>query len=194
MMSKIKVLQIESAQGFELGINSGSHYPYCTGRDITPHQILADCAVPYGINPKIIVTMRTFPIRVGDQYDKDGNKVGTSGPVYNDQEELNWADIGIPEEKTTVTGKVRRIFTWSNLNLVRMIQTVNPDFMFLNFVNYLQEDEIEKFIFNIGTIWGINLGIRPTEAIDRIRWSGYGARDIDVKAHFPETDRLLIGR
>src|SRR5207249_4681625 len=114
--------QIESAQGLELSVGVGSHYPYTTSRDITPMQVLADTLVHPRHLCTIIATMRTFPIRVGDQYTKKGKKVGTSGPVYPDQREIAFRDVGVPDERITVTGKVRRIFTWSNLNLKKVLQ------------------------------------------------------------------------
>lgn len=135
-----EILQIESAQGFELGINTGFSYPYCTSRDVTPAQILSDCAVPMWVDPEIWVTMRVHPIRVGHQYDKQGRKIGDSGPVYNDQQELDWADIEFAPapERTTVTNKIRRIFTFSEIGCRRMLNFVRPDHIFLNFVNYLE--------------------------------------------------------
>ncbi len=141
LLLKSNVLQIESAQGFELGINSGGWYPYCTSRDINIHQVLSDCGIPYCMGkPEIIVTMRTYPIRVGDAYDKGGRKIGTSGPVYDDQREVSWEELGVPFERTTVTKKVRRVFTWSDMNLDKVIKVLAPDHIFLNFVNYLDKD------------------------------------------------------
>jgi adenylosuccinate synthase len=138
-----RVLQIESAQGFELGLNQGYDYPHCTSRDVTPGQIMADCGIPHYITPKIIVSLRTFPIRVGHQFDDAGVQVGHSGPHYPDQEELTWGEgllAGIEPERTTVTNKVRRIFTFSYDSLRRMVRFVHPDHIFLNFTNYIDDD------------------------------------------------------
>ena len=141
LLLKSDVLQIESAQGLELGINSGGWYPYCTSRDINVHQVLSDCGVPYCMDkPEIIVTIRTFPIRVGDAFDKYGNKIGTSGPVYDDMVETSWKELGVEVERTTVTKKIRRVFTFSMLNLEKIIKILHPDGIFLNFVNYLDEN------------------------------------------------------
>lgn len=141
MLLKSKALQIESAQGLELGINSGGWYPYCTGRDVNVHQVLSDCGVPYCMEkPEVIVTMRTFPIRVGDAFDKYGNKVGTSGPVYEDMKETSWEELKLKEERTTVTKKIRRVFTFSMSNLDKVIKILHPDGIFLNFTNYLDNN------------------------------------------------------
>lgn len=140
LLMESSVLQIESAQGLELGINSGGWFPYCTSRDINVHQVLSDCAVPYKIKPEIIVSMRTFPIRVGDAFNMEGEKIGTSGPVYNDQEEISWESLGVKEERTTVTKKIRRVFTWSDENFEKVINILDPDAIFLNFVNYYEQN------------------------------------------------------
>lgn len=135
------VLQIESAQGLELSINHGSHYPFCTSRDITPEAILNDVGVPMRRLDEIYVAMRTFPIRVGNEY-KDGKEVGNSGPVYPDMDELTWKQVSAYvgeelEERTTVTNKVRRVFTWSDTQFERMLDIVGPCQIFINFMNYL---------------------------------------------------------
>ncbi|MDD4352635.1 MAG: adenylosuccinate synthetase [Candidatus Gracilibacteria bacterium] len=178
LLLKSDLLQIESAQGLELGINSGGWYPYCTSRDINVHQILSDCGVPYCMDhPEIIVTMRTFPIRVGDAYDKGGEKVGTSGPVYDDQREISWEELGVPFERTTVTKKVRRVFTWSNKNLDKVLKVLCPNHIFLNFVNYLEDNpsfegkETMKFIKSIEDF---------AEYPSLVRWIGVGPKIKDV--------------
>lgn len=192
ILENTEVLQIESAQGLELGINSGSHYPYCTGRDITPAQVLSDCGLPHNIPLKVIATMRTFPIRVGDQYDDKGNKVGTSGPVYDDQKELTWDEMGLEAETTTVTGKIRRIFTWSHINFLHMLDAIRPDFVFLNFVNYLEDDtsfaspKVSAFIEKMGCVWQqdrVQAAVKDRytqDYINRVRFIGRGPREMDV--------------
>lgn len=137
-----RVLQIESAQGFELGLNQGFDYPHCTGRDVTPGQIMADCGVPHWVPVEVFVSLRTFPIRVGHQIE-GGVQVGHSGPCYGDQVELIWGEgllVGMTPELTTVTGKIRRIFTFSLDSYRRMVAFINPDHIFLNFTNYLEEN------------------------------------------------------
>jgi adenylosuccinate synthase len=184
------LLQIESAQGLELGINSGGWYPYCTSRDINVHQILSDCGIPYCMDrPEVIVSVRSYPIRVGNAFDKDGNMIGTSGPVYDDQREVTWEELGVPLERTTVTKKVRRVFTWSNKNLEKVIILLNPDKIFLNFLQYLKDDEpsfespiAKKFIKNIEDQqvrimlkwYGELLPLAP------VHWIGIGPKISDV--------------
>lgn len=188
LLIESKLLQIESAQGLELGINSGGWYPYCTSRDINIHQILSDCGIPYCMKkPEVIVSMRTYPIRVGNAFDKEGNQIGTSGPVYDDQREVTWEELGVPFERTTVTKKIRRVFTWSNKNLEKVITTLAPDAVFLNFVNYLEKEpsfdspETSKFIKNIEDYIHTMIEWQgapfPTASV---RWIGTGAKIKDV--------------
>lgn len=157
-MEKAKVLQIEGAQGFSLSIYHG-FYPYCTSRDVTPAQVMADCAVPWSIKPTIMGTLRTFPIRVADRYDKDGNKIGTSGPCYPDQEEISWESIGLKPELTTVTQLPRRIFTFSMDQLRDAMHHCSPDVLFLNFCNYLSHDEIADLTHKIFLVIGKRVDI-----------------------------------
>jgi adenylosuccinate synthase len=186
LMNEVDVLQIESAQGMELGPNSGGFYPYCTSRDINPFQILSDCGIPWSAMnpvPEVIVSMRTYPIRVGHAF-KEGVQIGSSGPVYHDQAETSWEKLGVKSETTTVTGKTRRVFTWSESNFRKMIKIIAPDYMFLNFCNYYEKNpefghgvtgarvkELEKFYLTVE-----QYGTTPF-----IRWIGCGPKISDVK-------------
>jgi adenylosuccinate synthase len=130
--------------------------------------------------PEVIVTMRTFPIRVGDAYDKYGNKVGTSGPVYDDQREVSWEQLGVPLERTTVTKKVRRVFTWSNKNLEKVVTMLAPDAIFLNFVNYLESNPSFESKETASFIDGIEAKAREIGHPVSVRWIGVGPKISDV--------------
>jgi adenylosuccinate synthase len=121
---------IEGAQGFSLGINSG-FYPFCTSRDTGPARFLSDCAVPHTLLRIVVGTARTYPIRVGN------TPGGFSGGGYFDQHELTWESLGLKPETTTVTGRERRIFSFSNQQILEAIQAFRPDCVFLNFCNYI---------------------------------------------------------
>lgn len=173
-------VQIESAQGLELGVNSGFSYPYCTCRDITPQQVLADVLWPYrGGIPQVILSMRTYPIRVGDQW-IDGEKVGTSGPVYPDQEELTWDQLGVPSETTTVTGKIRRVFSWSWMNAKKAGRIWRPDYVFLNFVNYLDKEAKNQHDMKPG-VWEFISKVEQAMK-SRVRWLGFGPRSSNISS------------
>lgn len=136
---------METSQGFDLGINSGLSYPYCTSREISIGQFLSDAQVHPKYLGDVYLTLRTYPIRVGAIKDGD-NVLGTSGSFYSDSIELTWEDLGFEPELTTVTKRVRRIATFSETQFKRTLHYIKPDYIFLNFVNYIKEEkELARF-------------------------------------------------
>lgn len=94
---------VEGTQGFALSLLHGPDYPFVTSRDTTA----AGFAMEVGLSPrlisKIIMVLRTFPIRVG----------GPSGPFPG---EISWDDIraisdapAVYPEYTSVTKRLRRV-------------------------------------------------------------------------------------
>ena len=115
----------EVSQGFALSVNSGTHYPHCTFRECTPQQAYADFNIKPDMVGDVYMNVRSFPIRVGNNYN-NGEMVGYSGDFMDDQVEMTWEEIGknaeMPEseisklaenERTTVTKKIRRVATQS---------------------------------------------------------------------------------
>ncbi|MFA5347068.1 MAG: adenylosuccinate synthetase [Methanoregula sp.] len=146
MHSHEKVLAI-CAQGHSLSLNFG-FWPYCTSRNTSPAQVIADAAISPLRVERIIGCFRTFPIRVSNRFDEKGHMIGFSGPCYSDQEELTWGQIGVPAELTSVSKKVRRVFSFSVNQLMESIQMNGTTDVFLGFINYLpagleQEDFID---------------------------------------------------
>lgn len=135
----------EMSQGFDLSLNHGYLYPYLTSRDITIGAAINSMGVPNYFITNIIGSVRTYPIRVGNVNN------GWSGPHYPDQTELTWKHITKEsgskeyiEEKTTVTKRVRRVFSFSGMQLNRFVQMNGPDELFLNFVQYLNINDQGK--------------------------------------------------
>lgn len=124
---------VEVSQGFSLGINSG-FYPKVTSRECTVMQAMADARMPPRFHATTYMVVRTFPIRVGNY---NGH---SSGGYYSDQEEITWADIGVAPELTTVTQRERRIFTFSEEQYAHAFEVNDPDFVFVNFLNYLPDE------------------------------------------------------
>lgn len=90
---------IEAAQGYGLGLHT-KYYPKTTSADCRAIDALADVGIsPWGATPRVWVVVRPYPIRVA----------GDSGPL---QGETTWAALGLAEERTTVTNKVRRVGGW----------------------------------------------------------------------------------
>lgn len=161
-MDKIKLLQIEGAQGFSLSMYHG-FYPYCTSRDCTLWQLLADCAVPTVKGSKIwsYGVARTYPIRVN-------NKTGYSGPAYFDQEEVKWETLGLEPELTTVTKLPRRLFTFSLEQIKQAVRMNSTDAIFLNFCNYdeVGAEGVKRQIESIGV---------------PVQWRGWGPAESDIR-------------
>lgn len=137
---------IEVPQGFDLSLNDGLSYPHCTSRSISVSQALADAGLhPAHLN-KVVATARSHPIRVGNLKDEDGKEIGNSGPCYWDQTELTWEQLHQQPELTTVTKRVRRVFTWSDVQYAKALTALRPDLMFCNFLNYYRDSAV-------GTVW-----------------------------------------
>lgn len=125
-------LFVEVAQGFSLGINS-EFYPKVTSRECTVMQAIADARIPPRLVTKTYMCIRTYPIRVGNV---DGH---SSGGWYDDQEEITWEQIGVKPELTTVTQRVRRVATFSDIQLWEAVRANDPDWVAINFLNYVPE-------------------------------------------------------
>lgn len=132
---------VEVPQGFDLSINHGFAYPYCTSRDCWIGSGLSDAGIHPSFLGETCAVVRTYPIRVGHIYDEFGNQVGDSGPFWPDSKELDWQrDFpDIEPERTTVTKRVRRIATWSDSQYETMLGMNRPSIVFLNFCNYLRD-------------------------------------------------------
>jgi adenylosuccinate synthase len=141
LINRADAVLIEGAQGFGLSMYHG-FYPYTTSRDVSVWQILADCGIPREKmgHLSVIGTARTYPIRVANRFDEKGTQVGYSGPVYDDQCEIKFEDIGQKTELTTVTKLPRRLFTFSAKQIRDAIRYNAPTSVFLNFVNYVKSE------------------------------------------------------
>lgn len=105
---------IEGTQGYGLGLHAG-HYPQCTSSDCRAIDFLAMAGVspwwPEVDEFGVWLAARVRPIRVA----------GNSGPMKG---ETDWQTLGLPEEYTTVTKKVRRVGEW-DADLVRRAVIAN---------------------------------------------------------------------
>lgn len=123
-----KNVLVEGTQGFGLSLYHGT-YPFVTSRDTTAANFLAEVGISPRLVDEIILVIRTYPIRVA----------GNSGPLPN---EISWGELSNRigkkvEERTTVTGKVRRIAEF-DIGIVKKAILVNrPTQIALQFLNYL---------------------------------------------------------
>lgn len=147
-----KTALCEIPQGVSLSLNHSPFYPNCTSRDCVPSEGLAYAGVHHSFGGATMVVLRTYPIRVGNIVE-NGKTLGTSGDVYPDQRELTWEELGQPKELTTVTGRVRRVFSFSVQQLRETFSLCRPDVVFLSFVNYCKSqgelDHIESAILQV---------------------------------------------
>lgn len=148
---------VEVSQGFSLGINQ-HFYPKVTSRECTAAQAIADAGIPPRHVARTYMAIRSYPIRVGNV---DGH---SSGEWYPDQEETSWEELGVEAELTTVTQRVRRVATFSQDQFEDAVRANDPDFVFLNFMNYpgadyaldcvkMQRDDANRW-YDIITGWG----------------------------------------
>jgi adenylosuccinate synthase len=130
---------IEGTQGFGLSPFHSRYYPFTTSRDTTASSFLAET----GLSPRdvddIILTLRSFPIRVA----------GNSGPLPN---EITWKSICEEEggkreiiEKSSVTKNIRRVARFNPEIVRKAIKINNPTRIVLNHLDYLPKDMVFDF-------------------------------------------------
>jgi adenylosuccinate synthase len=126
---------VEVPQGIGLSLD-GSFYPYCTSRNCTVMQAMSDAGLhPHSYGASLLV-IRTFPIRVGSIRDPGTDVAWTSGGHYDDQHETSWNALGVTPEITTVTKRVRRVFTYSYKQLRHAMQLTRPNVVQITFCDY----------------------------------------------------------
>lgn len=177
IMSSASNVLLEGSQGYSLGINAG-FYPYCTSRDCTVWRLLADAGVIMTDGKlKVIGTARVHPIRVGNTSD------GHSGGHYPDQEELTWEQLGQTPEKTTVTQRIRRVFSFSKIQISEAMMANRVDEVFLNFCNYNPAEAIRiaAHIDSFGNKMLQDRGFFPFgNKVNIVRYMGFGPAGKDV--------------
>lgn len=174
----------EIPQGFSLGVNE-RFYPHCTSRPCTVGQAMTDADIHPVFYGSTMMVIRTFPIRVGNIQDESGNEIGNSGSHYPDQQEIDWDKLGVKAEITTVTKRVRRVFTFSFSQLHDAMISIRPDIIFLAFCNYVKEGDrlVEAITKHINLIADRTM-LKP-ELIYQ-----YGASTDDVYDHILKVDDL----
>jgi adenylosuccinate synthase len=154
---------LEGTQGTSLSIHHGI-YPYVTSRDTTVAGCLADAGIAPRRIRRVIMVCRTFPIRVG----------GPSGPMGIP---ITYVKLsmrsGIPVkelktiEKTTTTGKQRRLaeFDWEQLHKSATLN--GPTDIALTFVDYISvknkrayrfeqlTEETQRFVEEVQRVSGV---------------------------------------
>lgn len=181
----------EGSQGFSLDINHGSHYPQCTSRGTTAMQNAADMGISHLHLGDIYLVIRPYPIRVGNVVE-GGSTVGYSGDCYGDHHEMTWAEVakaaGAPEEVmagelTTVTKRLRRVFSFSAMQLRDAVVVNGATKIALNFANY-----IDWNCFGVG-----DFNALPTKVTDFIaKIEDIAGIPVTVVGTGPQTDHVCF--
>jgi adenylosuccinate synthase len=154
---------VEVPQGLSLSLN-GQFYPYCTSRDCTLEQAMNDAGIHPHFYGSTMLVIRTYPIRVGAIVEDD-KVLGQSGDCYPDQQEISWAFLRQPAEITTVTKRVRRVFTFSYQQLGYALMRTRPNVVFLSFCNYMRDPKDLMAIINFIKARADKTGIPRPEII-----------------------------
>lgn len=128
---------LEGTQGTALSLYHG-WYPHVTSRDTTASGCLAETGIPPSRVRRIVMVVRTYPIRVANPRGK------TSGPMSR---EISWAEVarraGLnvdalrKAERTSTTNRQRRVaeFDWALLHRAAALN--GPTDIALTFSDYI---------------------------------------------------------
>jgi adenylosuccinate synthase len=177
---------LEGTQGAGLSLYHGN-YPYVTSRDTSAAGCLAEAGIGFGRVRRVVMVIRTFPIRVQ----------GSSGPMGR---EISWQEVArrsgfdvddlTTSEKSSVQRKLRRVaeFDWRALRMAAQLNT--PTDLALTFADYLNaknslayrydqlQVETREFVEEIEAVASAPVSLisgRFTDrsVIDRRRWRGH---------------------
>jgi len=137
-LEKQERVVLEGTQGFGLSPLHARHYPYVTSRDTIAASFLAETGLsPFDVDD-IVLTIRTFPIRVAGE---------CSGPLLD---EIDWGVItkesGHLEdiyEETSVTKRIRRVGRFSAGIVRRAIKINSPTRIVLNHLDHVISDPVK---------------------------------------------------
>lgn len=187
---------IEMSQGFDLDLNHGLSYPYTTSRGCTITQALADTGIPYNADITSFMVFRPYPIRISN--DSVEGHIYTGD--YAGSRELTWEEVchraGLPkaEEFTTVTKKKRRVFEFNWSRFYNAIEANNPDYLVLNFAQYLDGSVLESTnpnqILNSASIMGMCSSVKSLYDKDILLF-GTGAKESEI-IDFTEYEKQKI--
>lgn len=112
-------------------------------------------------------------------------QVGTSGPCYEDQHEIQWSDLGLEPELTTVTKLPRRVFTFSAEQVRQAVRANGIQKVFLNFCNYDVNGDGRDVIADVEGYAKLREKIDAIERTGaRVKWTGWGPTINDVQEAF----------
>lgn len=117
---------LEGTQGFGLSNIHTDCYPYATSRDTTAAGFLSELGMsPFDVR-HIYLVIRSFTIRVA----------GNSGPL---KRETSWGAIGVNNEHTSATNKLRRVGKFDQELVRKAIAYNQPTKVVLNHMDYVKD-------------------------------------------------------
>ena len=131
-------LVVEGTQGYGLSLLHSEFYPFVTSRDTTAASFISEAGVSPLDVKNVVMVIRAFPIRV----------MGNSGPLEN---EISWNELNYSSgakidltERTSVTGKIRRVAEFDATIVNEAIRVNNPNKIVLNHVDYVDRSIFTK--------------------------------------------------
>lgn len=134
---------IEGTQGSALSLYHGS-YPHATSRDTNASGILAEAGVPPHRVRRVVMVVRTYPIRVANPANSTSGPL-TSEITWNVVSERSGLDLDplLEQEHSTTTKRLRRVgeFDW---DLLRRSAVLNsPTDIALTFVDQIDRRNVD---------------------------------------------------
>ena len=177
---------LEGTQGIGLSLEHGE-FPFVTSRDTSATALAASVGLStHEFDVDVIGVTRAFPIRVA----------GNSGPFDNDSEEITWQKLAKMAgaknpitEKTSVTGKTRRVATFSWDGFLKACQINRPTEIALTFADYLdwsvRESEntskkVDNFIKSLEETSGVPVTLIKTGSESIIDRDWYRSSRLDA--------------
>lgn len=128
-LSRAEGVLLEGTQGTSLSLTTGE-WPYVTSRETSASGLAADCGVGPRELDRIVMVCRAHPIRVA----------GNSGNFWPDSRELSWEQLGLPEERTSVTRLPRRVALFSPAQVEYNARLNSATELALTFADYLDPE------------------------------------------------------
>lgn len=152
-----RTVQVEGTQGYGLGLHH-ANYPQVTSSNCRAIDFMAMA----GVSPwdevvddlQIWLVFRPYPIRVA----------GNSGPLLD---ETTWAELGLPDEHTTVTQKVRRVGRWDG-KLAREAVYANGGPSDKLYLALTMADQLDEGIVGVTTQRALQMSEPVLEFLDRV--------------------------
>lgn len=164
LLDKNHRIIIEGTQGFGLCLTHGGHWPMATSRGTTAGHFLSEAGLACSDVDDVTMVIRCHPIRVA----------GNSGPLPN---EIDWEDLKVKPEFTTVTQRMRRVAEFDAEIVIRAIAINQPTRIVLNHLDYIDpevtsgsiSDKARNFVEDIEAKIGQRIdwvGISPERIIN----------------------------